>query len=192
MRMQKGEILALLIALATACPASAGKADDQLLPHGTVGVAQQMSLKIRLLKAMDNESLAVSLAHNRREWEMLSPDQRDDYRRKAVAFQRKDPEEQKRLLKHYEELIGISVRKRLAYRRTASWLKAVTATFTPEERLKLLAMPPAQRARMLIQRRDELIRSGKLPGYHGTALWPATAPTTLPARKQTPTTQPDD
>ena len=124
--------------------------------------ARQLTLKFRLLRESAGTELASALDHNRQEWELLSPDQRDQFRRTAVAFLQKNPAQQDKLLEHYAQFIEMSEQKREAYQRRAQWLQAVVATLTPEQREQLERLPLAQRAQRLVALRDQLVREGKL------------------------------
>ena len=181
---------ALIVAL-TGAAALAQPAGDKDARWGSV--ARQLMLKHRLQK-IATATLASSLDHNRRRWESLSPDQREQYRRDALAFEKKSVEDQEKLIKQYDKLIKLPPDKREAYRRRARWLKVVAASFTAEQRRQLMALPPDQRARELLERKAHLIREGKLKddaataprkGPQGPGARPA--PATKPAE---PATQP--
>ncbi len=138
-----------------------------------ISVARQRMLKCRL-QTISKGTLTASLRHNRKEWENLAPSEREKYRADARAFLNKSRQDQQRLLKHYEQLVRLSPEKQRIYDDRAKWLKVVVESFTPQQRKALLALLPRQRAERLRQRRDELIRQGKL------TLEPA-PPTTAPA-----------
>ncbi len=140
-------------------------------PFGSI--ARQKLLKFRL-RMRSIGSLVASLDHNRDAWKSLSPDQREQYRRKAYAFLKKNPAQQEKMLLDYEKFIKLSVGERKAYRRRAAWLKVVVQTFSRPERRKLREMSPEDRARKLIERRDKLVRQGKLK------LPPTSQPATAP------------
>ena len=142
-------------------------------PRGSI--ARQLLLKYRIQKQAAG-TLAVSLYHNRQEWESLSPELRDRYRRDALAFEQKGPEEQARMIENFDKLIKLSAEQQERYRQRAEWLRAVVATFSPEERKGLSEMSPEDRARRLIERRDQLMREGKLKNPTTS-----TAPSTVPA-----------
>ena len=188
MRILVGAILILSAAwelpAAPATPAKAGKAAKEVAPSPTArlgSIARQLSLKLRLMRSA-NGTLAQALQHNVAEWEGLPPDERDQYRRKALAFLHKEPAEQERLLKHYEKLIKMSAEKRQAYRRRAKWLEVVVANLTPEQRRDLEKASPKERASSLLAYKAEMIRQGKLePDEPATAPSGAPAPTTRPA-----------
>lgn len=140
-------------------------------PRGSL--AAQLRLKLSL-QMSGGTSLAASLGHNRQEWEMLTPEQRERFRGIAVAFLDKDPKEQEKLLRSYSAFLSLNKQKREAYRIRAEWVRVVVASFTPEERKQLASMSSMDRAKALIARRDELRSQGKLP--------PTTQPTTPPAK----------
>jgi len=164
-------LVVILIFASCACPAAdraeAGESrkrgrrvePSRDAPLGSI--ARQLDLKFRMMRKAGG-TLTAALRHNRKEWESLTPDQREHYRRMALAFLKTNPDEQEKMLKRYEKLIKLSARKRDAYRRRAQWLKVVVASFTPEQRKWLKSLSPRQRARRLIERRDELVKQGKL------------------------------
>lgn len=186
--------IAIILSLAVAAASGSAMAQAQALarqpqpqdepalsrpPRGSI--AGQLLLQARLKKAMsDGTTLAASLDHNRSQWDALSPDQRSRFRQEALAFLKESPQEQQRLLRHYEKLIALSADRQERYRQTAEWLRTVNASFTAAERQQLLEMPPDQRAKALLERKAELIRQGKL-----SAETAATAPTTRPATTAT-------
>ena len=142
------------------CPVA--RAQPSELPRPSAGsISRQLMLKYRLRKIADG-TLTASLYHNRAEWQQLSPDQRDKYRRDVLAFRHKSPEEQTRLLALYEKLAKLSVEEQEAYTSRAKWLKVVAESLTPEERRELEQMTPEQRARRLLERRDHILREGRL------------------------------
>ena len=98
---------------------------------------------------------------NRQEWTNLTPDERDKYRREALAFLSKSPEEQEKILKHW---MTWSVFRPRSDRRTSSgqWLHVVVESFTAQERQDLTQLPPDQRAKRLLDARPNLIKEGKL------------------------------
>jgi len=142
-------------------------------PRGSL--AAQLRLKLSL-QMSGGTSLAASMDHNRQDWEMLSPEQRERFRGMAVAFLDKNPKEQEKLLLSYSAFLSLDNQKREEYRIRADWVRAVVATFTPQERKQLAGMSSMDRAKALIARRDELVSQGKLQ------LQLATQPTTAPAK----------
>ena len=172
---------ALIVAL-TGGAAVAEPADDKDAgPVRWGSVARQLMLKHRLQKIAAG-TLVASLDHNRRRWKGLSPDQRDQFRRDAYAFEQKSLAQKQELLKNYDKLLKLPADKREAYRRAARWINVVAASFTADERRQLMALPLDQRAQRLLERKAKLIREGKLPDDGAT-----TTPATKPAM---PTTQP--
>ena len=129
-------------------------------PRGSL--AAQLRLKLSLQMSSGGGSLVASLDHNRHEWQMLSPEQRERFRGMAVAFLDKDPKEQERLLQRYSDFLALNKTKREQYKARARWVRAVVATFTIEQRKQLEAMSSVERARAIIARRNELVRQGKL------------------------------
>ena len=149
-------------------------------PKGSL--ARQLLLKYRLEK-IANGTLTASLDHNRSEWESFSPEMRRRYRDEALAFLKSDPARQKKLLEHYEKFAAMSAEKRREYRLTARWVKAVVATLTPAQRKNLLEMRPDDRAKFLRDRRDELVRAGRLTLEGPTTAPAAAAEGPAPARQ---------
>ncbi len=146
-------------------------------------VKGQLMLKRRLDRIAEGK-LAVALNHNRSQWESLTPEERQKYRRAVLAYQHQDPQKQRQLLKHYEKLIKMSAERRKAYRRRAEWLKVVVESLDDEQREKLKRMSPRDRAKFLLDRKNELIEKGEIRS-HTPAAQPA-------ATKPEPDTQPAD
>jgi hypothetical protein len=142
--------------------------------------AGQLRLKFQLQTATSGGTLAASIDHNQQEWKLLSPDQRELFRKQAVAFLDKNPGEQEKLMKHYSDFLALSKDKREEYRRRSEWLKVVVASFSEEEKAHLEKMLPADRAKMLITRRDEMVRAGKLK-LDSPATQPASTQPAAPA-----------
>lgn len=92
-------------------------------------------------------------------WDDLSEAQKQQLRRRALAFLKLTPRQQKQVLADYEQLANTAQRQD-AWR--ARWLGAVVESFTPEERSRLKTLAPGERARLFIQRRNELIQNGTL------------------------------
>jgi len=179
MRLLKTALTVLVLAALSGAALADGPDATRRSPRGSI--ARQLLLKYRLDRIAEG-TLVSSLNHNRREWKLLSPDQREQYRNEARAFLAKSPQEQKRLVKHFEKVVKLSAEKRIAYRRRAKWLKVVVASFTPQQRRKLGTLSPQERARRILARRDELVREGKL-SFGDPKARPAIAPTTRPAPK---------
>jgi len=157
---------------------NAGAADigtDVLTRPPRGSLAAQLRLKLSLQMSAGT-SLAASMNHNRQDWEMLSPEQRERFRGMAVAFLDKDPKQQEKLLLSYSAFLALDKQKREEYRVRADWVRAVVATFTAQERKQLESMSSMDRAKAIIARRDELVSQGKLK------LQPTTQPTTAPAK----------
>jgi len=141
--------------------------DDEMDSSGVLtgppkgSLAAQLRLRLRLEMA-GGPSLAASMDHNRQEWELLTPEQREQFRQYAVAFLKKNAAEQEQLIQSYSAFLSLNAQKREAFRRRAQWVKAVVGTFSPAQRQELTRMPSLDRAKALIARRDELVRQGKL------------------------------
>ncbi len=177
--MRKLGLAILILPLVWAMPAGGDpaerspKAGDGVLtrpPRGSL--AAQLMLKLRLQMA-GGGSLAAALDHNHQEWKTLTPDQREQFRDAVRAYHRKDPKAQQEFLERYGTFLSLEKEKREAYRLRARWVKAVVATFTPEQRDKLRKMSSMARAKALIARRDELVRQGKLKLNDSPASAPA-------------------
>lgn len=166
-------------ALAISAVAAEARRKD-LAEAPAVSRARQLMLKYRLEKIADG-TLTASLRRNRDVWRKLPADQRENYRKEARAFFRMPVERQKAMLKHYERIANLPPDKRQAFERRAAWLKVVVPSFTPAQRQELRKLPPAQRARKLLARRDELVRQGKLTLAEPVAA-AASAPTSNPAK----------
>ena len=154
--------LCLLAAVLALSAVAFGQDTTNPLGRPPVGsLARQRLLKIRL-RAIAEGRLQVSLSHNRKEWELLAPDQREQYRRSFLAYLRKSPEEQARILKAYEKWIQADAAQQQAFRRRARWLKVVLKSFSPKQRDQLQRMPLKQRLERILQRKASLVRQGKL------------------------------
>ncbi|MCD6303950.1 MAG: DUF3106 domain-containing protein [Planctomycetes bacterium] len=161
---------------------AAGNDDTAVLtrpPRGSLAAQLRLKLSLRMAGGV---SLAASLDHNRQEWQMLSPDERERFRSYVLAFLQKDPKSQEKLLKNYNTFLSLTKEKQRAYRRRAEWVRIVAASFTPEQREQLRRMSSLDRARAYIARRDLLIRQGKLKLSGG--------PTSAPAAGRTPASRP--
>jgi aminopeptidase N len=167
-------ILIALLAVVTAGPAAAGDEGSSLRKPPAGSIAAQLRLKF-LIKAQAEGSLLTAVNHNRQDWENLSADQRDQYRRNVLAFLNKSPEEQEQLLKHYDQLVKLSAEKQEQYRQRAGWLKAVIDRMSPQEKQALLDMAPEDRAKVLLEKREQLQREGVRLDQPGSTTGPATA-----------------
>ncbi len=97
-------------------------------------------------------------------WRELTPQQQAALRQRALAFLQLTPEQQQRVLREYENAArAASQRTHRLWKQRHGWLQAVVESFTPEERTNLLTLTPAERGRLFLRRRKELIRAGKLP-----------------------------
>jgi hypothetical protein len=90
-------------------------------------------------------------------WNQLTPQQQQAVRRRAVIFLRLSPEQQVKLIQAHERAM-----RRAKLKQQMCWLKPVIESLTPEQRANLKHMTPAQRGALFLQRRNELIQSGKL------------------------------
>jgi hypothetical protein len=172
----KRHILVFIIPLALTVSTMAEGDDTAAMRKPPAGsVARQLRIQSLLRAQQEGSSLLASINHNRQEWDLLSPDQRENYRSKAYAFLKESPEKQEELLKHYDDLIRMSAQKRQQYQERAKWLKAVVERMTAEERKNLLDMTPEDQAKVLTDRRNELIKQGVLPAPTSSSSAPASA-----------------
>jgi len=157
MMTKAGYILTfLLAAVAPAMVAAQTKTDK-----GVVTQAQQLRLRLQVRAINDDQTMAARL-NSGLEWSRLSPDQQEKIREEVLAFMGKSEAEQEKLLTHYERLIRLGNAQREAYLARASWLRVVVGSYTPAERKTLESLPPQERAARLIERKEQLIREGKL------------------------------
>jgi len=117
--------------------------------------ARQRLLKMRL-RLLAGGSLAATVDQNRQEWRTLPPELRQQYRERAYAFLQKNPQRQEEILGNFEKFIRLDPQRRRAYRRRAAWIQKVLATLSDAERRALAEMPAEQRARRLLELKDEL------------------------------------
>ncbi len=180
MRVCVNILVSAVVMAALSAPALAADDTAAVRKPAAGSIAEQLRLKLKLKAISKGDGLVAAINHNRNEWEQLSPDQRDEYRRNVVAFLNKSPEDQEKLLKHYDKLVKLSPVKRQEYRERAKWVNAVSDNLSETEKTELLTLSPQERARKLIERRDELIQQGKLK-LAEPASRPTTAPATAPA-----------
>jgi hypothetical protein len=143
-------------------------------PKGSI--ARQLLLRYKLQAMQEGQSLAAAIDHSRQAWESLQPDQRDRFRQVARAILEQSPEDQQKLLEHYEKLIRMSHARRQAYRRRAEWLKAVMDHLTDEQKKELLRMTATDRAKRLMEYRDELQQTGTIDLGDDSEAGPGTPP----------------
>ncbi len=167
--------IALAAVLATAALADGPKGAAAPQPK-MVDVAKQFRLLRGLQRLGGGEALAASIGHFRQEWDRLSPEQREKFRQEAQAFAAKSPQEQQKIIDHYNQLVQLSDEQRQAYVKRAAWLKVVIDSFDAQQRAELARLSPADRAKQLLERKAQLIKEGKLKDET-----PATAPATRPA-----------
>ncbi|NLF29398.1 MAG: DUF3106 domain-containing protein [Planctomycetes bacterium] len=136
-----------------------------------VSVDQQLRLKRRLL--MNDQSLLATLQENRRRWEGMSPSQQEQLRDRAYAFREADEAHRRQILDAWESFWRMDSDQRADYRRRAAWTNTVIAALTDAEKQRLLALPPADRARELLRLRERLTAEGLLPAEPAPATQPA-------------------
>lgn len=142
-------------------------------PMGSL--ARQRLLKHRL-NAINNGTLASTIDHNRAAWATLSPEEREVYRDRLRAFIN-DPEKVEELIEYHSRLLEMSRERQEAYRHRQKWLKVVVASFTLQERKNIQQLSPDQRAKVMLKRKAELVKEGKLKPDKPAA---TTQPTTKP------------
>lgn len=176
-----GKLAAVLAATVIfAAPAVLSAQEDlgaaRAAPRGSI--ARQLQVKAKLLAAAQRTTLVAMLDHNRAEWESLSAEQREGFRRESRAFRAKDPKRQEEMIRRFDEWIRLAGQRKQKYRLMYRWVKVVAASFTPEQREKIRRMSADQRARAYRTRRDELVEAGELKLDQPAS---APAPTTQPA-----------
>ncbi|MBS3820470.1 MAG: hypothetical protein GVY16_03775 [Planctomycetes bacterium] len=95
-------------------------------------------------------------------WAQLSGEQQDNARQQAMAFLRMDPDEQQTLLDDYAKAVAEDPEARQAWQQRSRWLKVVIDSFTAQEKQALRDASPAERARLIIRRRQQLRKQGDL------------------------------
>ncbi len=161
----------LLLAAAAAWAASA--ADAQQVRPGPRLVPGSKARQLLLKKALEKHlsgALVAELNRNKKQWLALSPEQRNELRQRAIAFLRANPDRQADLIRAAWDYQRLSERQKQLYRERAKWLARVVARLTPAQRERLKALPPAQRAKRLLELKAAL-----------PATRPADQPTTRPA-----------
>ena len=158
----------LFFALATAAPSLAWAQAAKPADKPVVTKAQQLRMRMQLMSLNDDQSMAARM-NNGLEWSKLSPDQQEKIREEALAFMGKSEAEQAKLLAYYQRLIRLDAPRRDAYLARAAWLRVVVDSYTPAERQSLEVLPPQDRAARLVERKEQLIREGKLPADPTTA-----------------------
>lgn len=160
-------------ALATTRPANeeAASASDETM----VSVTEQLRLKRRLL--MGSQSLAEALREHRRQWDRLAPEDREQMRRRELAFQQADPKTQQQVVRAWEAFSRMTPQEREQYRRRMLWMQAVLDRLTPGQKADLMRLPADQRARELVRLGRSLgIEKPSEPERPGPATQPATQP----------------
>ena len=172
-------ILMLALAAATLLPSvagaqPAGRVDPRLIPGSR---ARQLLLKQALEKHLSG-TLVAELDYNKKLWGSMSPEQLRDLREKYYAFLRLDDAKQEKLLKAAPEFERLTDRQRRLYGERAAWLKRVVSSLSPAEREELKNLTPAERAKRLLELRDEEPTSASpAPPTSRAALRPLSAPT---------------
>jgi hypothetical protein len=159
-------LIAVSLLAAFAAPLGAQeKANDETSglhrpPAGSI--AAQLRLRFRLLR-QSSGTLTAALDHNLEAWRALSPDQRENFRRKTLAYLEKNPEDRRKIEEIYRNYLSeMSPKRREAFVRRAKWLDVVIKSFSAAERKELLKLSPTERARRLHDRKREMIKSGEL------------------------------
>ena len=127
----------------------------------TISVERQLRLKRRLL--MEQESLVAVLRSNRQSWDRCTPEQRQLLRQRAYAFRQADPAQREAVLGAWERFLALSDGQKDRYRQRALWLTAVIGELPQSARDELIKLPPAERARRLLDLKVQMEAQGKLP-----------------------------
>ena len=117
-------------------------------------VENQLRLKLRLFG--DGKALAQSLKHNHQSWQKLMPHQQADICSRILAFHDLPAEKRKELLSRYSKFVKMTPQQKRSYLETANWLNKVIEQLTPAQKKQLEALTPKDRARALLQLRNEL------------------------------------
>ena len=152
----------ILVALLTAAVPAAAWAQARQADAPIVSKAQQLKLRMQVLAINDDQSMATRM-NSGLEWSKLSPDQQEKMREEVLAFMDKPDAEQEKLIEHYQRLIRLGNAQREAYLARAAWLRVVVNSYTTDERRALESLQPGDRAAKLLERKEQLIREGKLP-----------------------------
>lgn len=156
-------ILTAAIIVASFVSAATAEGEETLRKPPMGSLARQLLLKHNL-EAVNSGKLAGNISHNRAEWENLSPEERDKYRNQVLRFiAQSSSEDIEKIIKYHDRLLNMSLERQEAYRQREKWLKVVVASFTPQERENLQKLSPDERAKILLERKAELIKAGKLP-----------------------------
>ncbi len=124
----------------------------------TAALPDDASLRARI-EAEIGTSLRESIGHEqtaRQRWAELTRQQQDHARQQALAFLKRDPDEQQRLIDSYAQAVAEDPAAQAAWQHRSHWLQEVLESFTPKQRDALRQMSPARRAQTFIQRRKEL------------------------------------
>ncbi len=119
--------------------------------------------KLNDLNRFRGSQMTVRSPVRPKSWRALSSEQRSRARRHAVIFIRLNVRQQERILTEHEQAINTSQYMQEALRQQIHCIRIVVQSFTPSERRALRLMTPPRRARKFLQRRNYLIRTGKLP-----------------------------
>jgi hypothetical protein len=141
-------------AVAASSPAS------QTSTGQTVSMEHQLLVKRRIL--MGHESLMAVMQSNRQNWDRYSPEQRRLLRARAYAFRQADAAQQDQVLDALGHFNTLSEDQKSRYRQRAAWLTAVISQLPAETRNELIKLPADQRARKLLELKQELEAQGKL------------------------------
>jgi hypothetical protein len=179
-------VLAALPAAAADQPADGpDRGAPRALPPGSI--ARQIQLRAALMADAQGTTLSAMLGRNVERWQNeLTPDEREQLRQRSRLFFEKSTAEQAKLFERYiDQWIAMAAARKAKYRRMNRWLKAVVASLSPERRRAVMAMTPAERARVLIEKRDQMVRDGLL-----RLEAPTTAPAEPASRPAAPTSRP--
>ncbi len=155
-------ILTAAIIVASFVSVAAAEGDETLRKPPMGSLARQLLLKHRL-DAVNSGKLAGNISHNREKWETLPPEERGRLLDRVEHFVAQEPDAEEKIIEYHKRLLNMSLERQEAYRQREKWLKVVVASFTPQERENLQKLTPDERAKILLARKAELMKAGKLP-----------------------------
>ena len=160
-------------------------AKDNHRPAAVSGTrVRQLMLKKALEKYISG-TLVEELNRNKKLWASMSPEELRRLRSRYYAFLKENPAKQAELINAAEKFQKLTDEQRRAYIKRAEWLKKVVSHLTDEQKQALKKLPPAQRAKRLLELKAIYCASqpATLPAKQGTTR-------RVPATNPSPTTQP--
>jgi hypothetical protein len=171
-------ILVCLLAALAVLPAMAQevpKVDPRQVPGTT---ARQVLLR-QALDKLQSGSLVQELNQNAKLFAAMTPEERRRLQQRYYAFLREDPQRQVYLIEANAEFQKLTDGQRKSFEERAAWLTKVVASLNDQGRKDLLAMPPQERAKRLLELKAKLVDAATQPA----GLQPATSskPASKPA-----------